>query len=265
VTSEATEIALTVEPDEDDPRFATLLVDGDVDGEVRRFVLDTGASRTHVVLAEGDPRLGEGFHRSSGVFESARQRVAHVDSLSVGPIGGTSIEVVAVDPNQRGARNLLGMDLLGQHRLRIEIGPAKLVVEPSGAGDAIHPLWLDPGRHPFVDIRWAHVQARCVVDTGAGTTVVDEAFARRHPEGFSLAGVTVGTDGTGAQVETPVVEMAPFELGGMRFPAHLGVLVDLSGPNSTLEVPMDMILGYTTLLNADWIFDFPASRWGFAS
>ena len=31
--------------------------------------------------------------------------------------------------------------------------------------------------------------------------------------------------------------------------------------NSTLEYPMDLILGYPTIRQADWLFDFPARRW----
>ena len=36
--------------------------------------------------------------------------------------------------------------------------------------------------------------------------------------------------------------------------------VDLSQVNSTLEFPMDLILGYPTIGQADWLFDFPAKR-----
>jgi len=38
-------------------------------------------------------------------------------------------------------------------------------------------------------------------------------------------------------------------------------VVDLSRANATLDLPMDLILGYTTLRQANWLFDFPAKRW----
>ena len=38
-----------------------------------------------------------------------------------------------------------------------------------------------------------------------------------------------------------------------------------SGVNSTLEYPMDLILGYPTIRQADWLFDFPARRWAVTS
>jgi hypothetical protein len=31
--------------------------------------------------------------------------------------------------------------------------------------------------------------------------------------------------------------------------------------NATIEVPMDLILGYSTLNKAHWLFDFPGQRW----
>ena len=45
------------------------------------------------------------------------------------------------------------------------------------------------------------------------------------------------------------------------FGPHQAVAVDLSRVNSTLEYPMDLILGYPTIRQADWLFDFPARRW----
>jgi hypothetical protein len=32
--------------------------------------------------------------------------------------------------------------------------------------------------------------------------------------------------------------------------------------NSKIEHPMTMILGYSTLYRADWVFDFPGRKWG---
>jgi hypothetical protein len=37
--------------------------------------------------------------------------------------------------------------------------------------------------------------------------------------------------------------------------------VDLSRVNATIAVPMDLVLGYTTLRHANWWFDFPRRRW----
>ncbi len=55
--------------------------------------------------------------------------------------------------------------------------------------------------------------------------------------------------------------MAEAVIGQRMFNRHKAVAVDLSPVNSTLEYPMDLILGYPTIRQADWPFDFPAKRW----
>jgi hypothetical protein len=31
--------------------------------------------------------------------------------------------------------------------------------------------------------------------------------------------------------------------------------------NASIEIPMDLILGYSTLRKANWVFDFPRKQW----
>lgn len=55
--------------------------------------------------------------------------------------------------------------------------------------------------------------------------------------------------------------MTGAQLGGIDFPPHPVAGVDLSRVNASIQLPMDMILGYTTLRLADWYFDFPGRKW----
>lgn len=59
--------------------------------------------------------------------------------------------------------------------------------------------------------------------------------------------------------------MAGPEIGGRKFHSHRVAAVDLAPLNSTLETPLDLIIGYPTIRQADWFFDFPARRWGVTS
>jgi hypothetical protein len=90
---------------------------------------------------------------------------------------------------------------------------------------------------------------------------VDREFWIGHPELFEQIGMSVGTDGNGEQAETPLLLMAESVIGQRMFNRHKVVAVDLSAVNRTLEYPMDLILGYPTMRQADWLFDFPAKRW----
>jgi hypothetical protein len=101
----------------------------------------------------------------------------------------------------------------------------------------------------------------CCSDTGAGATVVNRDFWPATPGLFEPIGTSTGTDAHGEQVETPLLLMSGPAIGRRAFGSHKAVAVDLSGVNSTLDYPMDLILGYPTIRQADWLFDFPARRW----
>ena len=74
-----------------------------------------------------------------------------------------------------------------------------------------------PRGHPLLDLRWPDVTGRAVFDTGAGITVVDTSFVRAHPDLFTHAGQTTGTDSAGEHVTTDLYEMAAVTIGGRAF------------------------------------------------
>ena len=156
---------------------------------------------------------------------------------------------------------LLGLDVLGRHRcfLRPDAG----VLELDGPDDGLAPSGLLAGRrgHPYVELRWPGVSALGCWDTGASATVVDLGFWHRHHGLFGQAGVSAGTDASGTRADIPLLRMAGPTIGGRLFSPHVVVAVDLSALNGTLDIPMDLIIGYPTIRQADWFFDFPGRRW----
>lgn len=46
--------------------------------------------------------------------------------------------------------------------------------------------------------------------------------------------------------------MAEAVIGRRPFGRHRAAVIDLSRASSTIELPMDLILGYPTLRQADW-------------
>lgn len=262
-----TRIPLIVEPDPDDPECAEVMVDGSIAGRPYRFVLDTGAARTHVVADDFTTTLTKyGQHNSSGVFALSSNPLVTLPELVVGPMAGSSVDAVLVDAvlvdaTQPGAQNLLGMDVLKGHRCHFLFDSETLVVEAAREVDGMRPLQMDDVSHPSVEVSWPDVTAHSVWDSGAGITIVDQAFWRKHPDLFEEPGTSVGTDATGTQVEIPTFVMAEAEIGGEQLARHRVAVVDLSQANATLDQPMDLILGCTTLRQANWRFDFPAKRW----
>ncbi len=254
------QVPLIIEPDPDDPGCATVLVDATIAGRPYRLVLDTGAARSQLEADEytsGLPAAGE--DTSLAAFGG---RVTDPLVTVTDLVAGT-LRVAALDVT-RGARGLghrLGMDVLGRHRchFRLDAGVLDLDVPPDAR--AGHDLVMSSRGHVYVEVRWPGVTGQACWDTGAGATIVDHGFWLAHPELFEQIGTSAGIDGNGHRAETPLLTMAGPAFGGRTFGRHQAVAVDLSAVNATLEYPMDFILGYPTIRQADWLFDFPARRW----
>jgi hypothetical protein len=259
-------VSLVIEPDPDDPGCADVMVDGMLDGRPYRFVLDTGGARTYVVADDFLTALtGSGAVRSAGVFAPNRNAMVRVSELVVGPVRATDVEVALIEAAQPGARNLLGMDVLKNFQCHFRFDSATLVIDDAVGADGMRPLLMDDASHPYVEVTWPGVTANSVWDSGAGITIVDRAFWSEHRGLFEDLGSSVGTDSTGAQVETQTYTVAAPRIGGQQFDPHKVAVVDLSEPNSKLDRPMDMILGYPALRQANWLFDFPRRQWRITS
>jgi predicted aspartyl protease len=256
------QVPLIIEAEPDDPGCATVMVDGTVAGRPYRFILDTGAARTQLEADEYTCTLGAGpGESSSGAFASHCDPIVTVTDLAVGSLRVATLDVTRVSPVPPQLRNLLGMDVLRRCRCLFRLEAALLDVEAPAGYQAGRDLRMDSRGHVYVDVSWPGVTAQACWDTGAGITIVNRGFWLAHPRLFEEIGTSVGTDATGATLETPVVLLAEAVIGGRSFGRHKAAVVDLSQANSTIELPMDLILGYPTLRQADWLFDFPANRW----
>jgi predicted aspartyl protease len=255
-------IPLIVEPDPDDPDCATVMVDGTIAGRPYRFILDTGAARTQVEADGYTAALSSvAGDSSSGVFASHAHPIVTITNLAVGPLQAATLEVTRAEPVQQYVRNLLGMDVLGQYccHFRLDAGVLDLGTPPGHPPE--HHLQMDSRGHFYVDVSWPGVTGHACWDSGAGITVVNRDFWRGHPGLFEQIGTSVGTDVTGARAETPILLVAESVIGERPFGRHKVAVVDLSHINGPLDQPIDLILGYPTLRQADWLFDFPARRW----
>ena len=257
------QVPLIIEPDPDDPDFASVLVEATVAGRPYRMLLDTGAARSQLEADEYTLSLSpvHGDSSSAAFGGQVTDPVVTVTDLVAGPL---RIPALDVTRSERRLANLLGMDVLGQHRCHFRLAEAVLDLEAPGY-EASHELLVGRRGHPYVEVNWPGVSGLACWDTGAGATVVNHAFWLEHPELFEPIGASAGTDAHGEQVETPLLLMSGPVIGQRAFGSHKAVAVDLSGVNSTLEYPMDLILGYPTIRQADWLFDFPARRWAVTS
>jgi hypothetical protein len=261
-------IPITVIPDPDTPGCADIKIDITVAGRPYRCELDTGAARTTLVadeyLASLPVTSREG---SSGAFAAKDDDLVTIPGLTAGPLSAGPLDVARIEAGPHRS-SVLGMDVLGRHclRFRFDAGVLELIESPSA--DADLPLTVGDRGHPYVEFSWdgvgagREVLASACWDSGSGITLVDAAFQRAHPDLFTPAGTTPGTDSTGTRIEeTPVCLMAGPVIGGVPFGSSLVAVIDMEPMNRGLANPMEVIAGYPTYRQADWLFDVPARRW----
>lgn len=248
--------------DEEDEDSAEIYVAGTIGTRPYTFLLDTGAAMTNLVWDDYTrhlPRTGE--HQSSGVLGDIQNDLITIRDLKVGSLAKESFTAARLDQNHPHARSLIGMDLLKEHCCHFLFGENRVVFAPA-PGDRLNDLFLDDKMHPYVPVTCDGETVPTVWDTGASLTCVDAAFIARHPDAFAPAGQSGGTDASGNSVETPLYWMRGLACGGQTFSEHKVVGLDLSFVNSRIDHPMTMILGYSTLYRANWVFDFPGRKWG---
>jgi hypothetical protein len=259
------DLTLIVKQDEDEAEAAEVFVDGTVGANEYRFLLDTGAARSGVMFDYHTSQLKSiERSRSSGLFATSSEDIVTVPSIRVGPISRRDFKLVRAANHFPGAKNLIGMDLLKDWCCHFFFDENRVSVTANDEprpGLAFQELLFDSRFHPYIDVQCDTTKVQAVWDTGASLTIADMALIENLPSCFQKVGESTGTDSTGAEMRTPMFIVSGMSIDNQVFPPHRVAGVDLSHVNATIEVRMDMILGYSTLSRANWLFDFPRKRW----
>jgi hypothetical protein len=256
-------VPLLIEPDADDPGCATILVDGAVEAIPRRFLLDTGAALTCCKLDEVTAEFPvSGASSSSALFAAQDHDVIQVADVAIGGRSWSGPLTITRERQPTQLHDILGMDILGRCSCDFDFPAARLVLDGPPSGITGNPLTTDSAGHPYVDVEYGDAVATAVWDSGASMTVVDKAFVAAYPGHFTEVAPTMGTDAAGVRSETATFRMGAVDVGGQHLGPSTVAAVDLAPLNATVDVAMDMIVGYPLLAQARWVFDFPAKRWG---
>jgi hypothetical protein len=260
-------VPLEIEPDAETPGAAVVRVTAEVDGQPVRFVLDAGAAQSQVVMGEVPMSVADAPQSfdTRGLFSQPGRPMGTLGSVRLAGVHRQGLSVTLAEPGNP-VGNLLGVDFLDGHIWTVEFSSARLTAEndefAAGATNCTWwPMNRGPRGHVLLSVHWdTVVAAHACWDTGAGVTVVDAGFAGRHPELFTAAGSAHGSDGVGS-AETPMVSLCCPRIGSLRFADSLAAVVDLSEINANLERPLEIILGYPLLAQADWVIDLRENRW----
>jgi hypothetical protein len=258
-------LKLEIIPDPEDKEAAEVYVEAYLEGKKYPFLLDTGAAITTINYDPYTSRFpSTKTHKSSGVFANIQSDLIQVPELKIGSIRKKNITLARHPKDQNQRRNILGMDILKHFCCMFRFDKQEILLGDSSEFDLGHTLYdliLDNKYHPYVDLSWGDEKLKAVWDTGAGMTIVDIQFIASHVELFKLIGESTGMDASGTQSKTPLYDMQGPKIGKEYFPSHKIAAVDFSHIKTQAEIPMDMILGYTTLKYGQWLFNFPHKKW----
>lgn len=242
-------------------------IKGQINDKEYNFLLDTGAAKSTLVTDEYLESLeyskGKKF---SGVIGTLDCREVNIDKLCLGPIIENGIKIDIINNLNDNIKNVLGIDVLKKHVIVFSYSTQELLIieeDDSIMPENLFELEVGNKYHPYIDINFKEIKSKCLWDTGASITVVDEEFVKRNPSLFERIGKDIGTDSTGESRETDIYIMKNYSINGYEFTSHKVAAIDLSNINSKANIKMDMILGFPTIRQMDWYFDFPNRKWGF--
>jgi hypothetical protein len=255
-------VALRLVPEEDDPRLFLPFAPVEINGVELEALVDSGAGRTQVVDQPGLIVKGSASQDGVGAFGVPTRSIGRsIVSCRLAGIDTGEVEVDVVASGVPQQLNLIGQDVLGRFRCIYRLADRVMTLDPAPPADT-QPVHLGVNRHVYLEATWpkADAAASAVFDTGAAVTVVDDRFAGMHQELFTPQGTSTGVDVTGHSLETRMATMRAPRILGKQLAEALVAIVDLSAANRTLDRPMDLILGWTLLSQADWYIDHPGRR-----
>lgn len=257
-------ISLLLKFDDESRQTAEVYVEGSVQKELCRFLLDTGCAKTTLTRDRHTRDLPSiGKRESSGTFGRAEYDLVELTSLSVGPMFREKW-VVSRAPEGGTDRHLFGMDVMRDHCLDFAFDNNEMNIVPETDARrelADQELIMERDLIPYIPVELGGKRGNAIWDSGASITLVDMKFVQQHPNMFVSMGNEIGTDSTNTQRETPIFMMNGLVVAGRKFQPLKVAAINFSISQTKIENPLNVVLGYSTLRQANWLFDFPRRKW----
>lgn len=233
------------------------------------FIIDTGANRSSIsALLARDLALPEAVARKvNGVTGAELRAAVRAESLSVGSLKTGVLEMPVIEPVALGnSAGLLAANELKRHRVVLDFTRNRYEVSNSRAGFPTGSVRLRArlrfGHLVETPCRIGRIMARCIIDTGAEYTLINEAMLEKlRPDKRTIV-VAENTEVFGATagvITGAVVRLPPIKLDELQFVQSAALAVDAHvfavwGLSDTPAV----VLGMNVLRACDLIaIDFP--------
>ena len=237
-------------------------------GEQTECKLDTGANVSSIresARTQSLETLGTSRYSSASGSVVTCRNVA-LSSWSVGSVEYKNIEVVTCPHvDTRTELNILGLDLLAAHPLKIAYPQMQMEISPESFPATAATFDSDSVGHALIPVGTGKVERQLdalgMLDTGASLTVVNLDYALAHPEFFDpVKEISNGVDTHGRPLKS-VLMITTLFVGGKKFVAEYVMAIDFTAIHRMTGDKVNFILGHNILKNGTWYLDFQNRRW----
>lgn len=243
----------------------TIEIDAAVDGQWRRFQLDTGANSTIVTADEQTfsyPSTEKAMHRgAAGV--AVECEVIRPDELRVASLQVVRPAISRCDHGFTGFNNM-GLEVIAGQIVELNFQHSIMQFHVTSPEDQNwRALKRHANGHLGILVQAGGVERGAIFDTGAQLSAVDKEFVLAHPEMFTpLPSQTPVSNITGKPVAADFYELNEIAIEGLKVKKLVVIAFDF-GPDLRQYFGSDtpFILGTNVIVKANWILDLKANRW----
>lgn len=252
------------------PKQSLLIQDGDIgsgkilipyelEGKKRQFVLDTGASFSHLNFdAETNSLPVTGSMSKAGA--AGVKKTGDKVKVSKLQIGSLTLRNVEMGRFKDAKRDNLGNDLLIQtdRVIQLNISQKEILFPKKDPGYSHQTSFVMlPQGQIQVPVHFEKQDLHVIFDTGAELNSVDSAFVSANPTLFQFVQeISNGKDITGNKVVMKLYKAGSLEIAGVEIKLGNVIAFDFGQLRDYFGEHTPLILGVNSIRQKDWALDF---------
>lgn len=229
-----------------------------VDGQIKPFLLDTGAASSTIIEDEQTKNYTT-LKEVESKGASGIATVAHIiqfQKISMGEYFFKKSQLKRTD------RSILGIDLIGEQIFEVDLKNKWLnILTEFPDKDLSYSVQMLASKHFTIPLSLGKANVNVLFDTGADTTVIDSEYIKNNVELFELVRSEDGFDAHGNKIPSKVYKVAQIEIGTLKLQNVEMATFDFGEHLREKMEGSPIILGNNVIAKASWIFDLQLGRW----